>query len=334
LPALAVAIGLRYPTSPYATSRALEIHLCHQTFICMFHGKSRSHCMCAARPPIHGGAKEGSRMHRVLQISDTHLSPTKRHFERNWQPLKAWIAAQRPDLIIHTGDVTVDGADQDGDMLHCAELMRDLGVPVLSIPGNHDVGEAHHPHQPVNPERIARWRRHFGDDFWSRDIEGWRLLGLDSMLFGSGGPEEAHQLDWLEGQLAEAGGRRLAWFLHRPLFIETPDEGDKGYWSVSPEPRARLMELVRRHQVAIVASGHLHRAHDSQLDGTRYIWGPSSGFVVGPELQPDMAGTCSLGAVVYHFAGTEFTAAIHVLDALETLWIDDVIHEVYPPRAA
>jgi len=44
---------------------------------------------------------------RIIQISDTHLSPGKAHFADNWPPLARWIGEQRPDLVIHTGDVTV-----------------------------------------------------------------------------------------------------------------------------------------------------------------------------------------------------------------------------------
>ena len=47
-----------------------------------------------------------------------------------------------------------------------------------------------------------------------------------------------------------------------------------------------------------------------------------------------MAGTTTLGAVTYDFDGRDYKAAIHAVAALKTLWIDDVIHEVYPPRAA
>lgn len=273
-------------------------------------------------------------MRRIVQISDTHLSPAKRHFAGNWQPLTAWLTAQQPDLVIHTGDVTVDGADVEEDFVYCSALLTALGVPVLSVPGNHDVGEAHHPHQPVDAPRLARWREHLGADFWAHEVEGWRLIGLNSMLFGSDGAEEEEQLGWLERQIAEAGGRRLGWFLHRPLFIEAPDEGDKGYWSVPPKPRTHLLDLVRKHEVAFVASGHLHRAHDFAAAGTRYIWGPSSGFVVGEGLQPGMAGRTTLGAVTFDFDGRDYSAAIHEISTLQTLWIDDVIHEVYPPRAA
>ena len=79
---------------------------------------------------------------RIIQISDTHLSPGKAHFTDNWAPLARWIAEQRPDLVIHTGDVTVDGADVEADLRYAAELMRGLGVRFRAVPGNHDVGDA------------------------------------------------------------------------------------------------------------------------------------------------------------------------------------------------
>lgn len=273
-------------------------------------------------------------MVRVLQISDTHLSPGKRQFAENWEPLAAWVRSQRADLVVHSGDVTVDGADVEEDMRFCAALLPELGAPVLCVPGNHDVGEAGSPFQPVNAERVERWRRHFGPDHWSHDLPGWRLIGLDSLLLGSGEPEEERQFAWLEETLPRAEGRRIAWFLHQPLFITEPDEGDTGYWGVKPVPRARLLDLARRHDVALVASGHLHKSHDRHVDGIRHVWGPASGFVVGPALQPEMAGESRLGAVVYEFGPDGVSASIEEVAGLRRLLIDDVLHEVYPPRQA
>lgn len=273
-------------------------------------------------------------MTRILQISDTHLSRVKPQFASNWAPLADWVREQRADLIIHTGDLTVDGADSEVDMLDGAELMRSLPAPVLAVPGNHDVGEAGNRHQPVDAGRLARWRRHFGHDWWFRDVEGWRLVGIDSMLFGSGGDEEARQFDWLERSLRDAGDRRIAWFTHRPLFIESPDEGDTGYWSVKPKPRAALLELVARHRVALVATGHLHKWNDRTVAGCRYVWGPSSGFLVGPNCQPDFPGEKRLGAAVYEFARADVEVTMVDVPGLTRLWIDDVLHDVYPPRPA
>jgi 3',5'-cyclic AMP phosphodiesterase CpdA len=273
-------------------------------------------------------------MARVLQISDTHLSPAKRQFAPNWEPVRDWALRQDAQLIVHTGDLTVDGADSEEDMRRGAELMRSLGAPVLAVPGNHDVGEAGNVHQPVNAARLDRWRRHFHADRWSHDLAGWRLIGLDSMLFGDGSDEEARQFEWLVQAMATAGERRIAWFTHRPLFIDAPDEADTGYWSVRPAPRARLLELIDRCGVALVATGHLHKWRDFRVGRCRYVWCASSGFLVGPDNQREMPGEKRLGAAVYDFSATD-VAVTHVdIPGLSTLWIDDVLHEVYPPRAA
>ena len=125
-------------------------------------------------------------------------------------------------------------------------------------------------------------------------------------------------------------GRRIAWFTHRPLFIDAPDEPDTGYWSVKPAQRGPLLDLVRAHDVALVATGHLHRWRDATVDGCRYVWCPSSGFLVGPENQPDMPGEKWLGAVVYDFDGPEVAVRFGDVPGLTTLWIDDVLHDVYP----
>jgi alkaline phosphatase D len=273
-------------------------------------------------------------MVRVIQISDTHLSRSKAHFAANWPPVCDWVRRRKPDLVIHTGDLTVDGADSEADMRDGAQFMRELRTPWLAVPGNHDVGEAGNPHQPIDAERLARWRRHIGDDRWSRDIEGWRLIGLDSMLFGAGDDEEARQLAWLDEVSSSANGRRLAWFTHRPLFIDDPAEGDMGYWSVKPAPRAKLLERIRRDDVAIVATGHLHKWRDYRLDGCRYIWGASSGFLVGPDNQPDLPGEKRLGGAIFEFTGTGVAIAHEDVSGLAEYWIDDVLHEVYPPRGA
>jgi len=235
---------------------------------------------------------------RIIQISDTHLSPGKAHFTDNWAPLARWIGEQSPDLVIHTGDVTVDGADVTEDLRYAAELMRGLGVRFRAVPGNHDVGDPRHSRPPVNETRLERWRAHFGPDRLVEDVEDCRLIGFDAMLLGSGEREEGLQADWLDGVMRAAADRRIAWFLHRPLFLDSPDESDTGYWSVKPQPRSWLVERMQRHSVALVASGHPHKAHDFVRNGTRYIWGPSSAFLVGPRLKaPPMAGEHRLGAV-------------------------------------
>lgn len=270
---------------------------------------------------------------KIIQISDTHLSAGKPHFVGNWAPLRDWVAEQRPDLVIHTGDVTVNGADQEDDLAFCAERCAEIGPRVLVAPGNHDVGQPGS-HQPIVTERLQRWRQHFGPDHWLFDIPGWRLLGLNAMLFASGHPAEAEQDAWLAHAMQTAGQRRIAWFMHLPLFLEHPDEPDTGYWTIKPEPRRRLLDLVRRHEVALVGAGHLHKAHDLVMDGTRYVWCPAGSFVVGPGMQEEMPGEKFLGAVSLELAPDRLDVSVVHLNQLAVLWIDDVVHEVYPKPAS
>jgi 3',5'-cyclic AMP phosphodiesterase CpdA len=268
---------------------------------------------------------------RVIQITDTHLSRGKAHFAGNWAPLARWIASHRPDLVVHTGDVTVDGAGNDDDLAYAADLFAASGGHWRVLPGNHDVGEAGHHLQPVDEARLRRWRARFGADWWVEDIAGWRLIGLDALILGSGGADEAAQMAWLGEAMLGAGERRIAWFLHKPLFLDDPGEGDTGYWSIKPQPRAGLLALLERSPVALVASGHLHKAHDFRRAGTRYLWAPASSFLVGG-VQPPMPGEKRLGAVLYEFGESGFTAEICDVPGLVEHWLDDVIDEVYPRR--
>ena len=61
---------------------------------------------------------------RVLQISDTHVGHTRSHFLENWQKVHAWVEEQDADLLLHTGDVTLDGAGEPQDLPFCADLLR------------------------------------------------------------------------------------------------------------------------------------------------------------------------------------------------------------------
>jgi len=91
------------------------------------------------------------------------------------------------------------------------------------------------------------------------------------------------------------------------------------------------MELVRRCPVVLVASGHLHKAHDFLNDSTRYIWAPATAFLVGA-MAPPVPGENRLGAVVYEIDVGEIEAKIIEVPGLSPHWIDDVVEEVYPRR--
>jgi alkaline phosphatase D len=78
--------------------------------------------------------KRGSGLVRIVQISDTHLSRDQVDFLDNWARLAGWIADQHPDLVIHTGDVTFDGAGVEADLSFSVQLMNALGIAWRAVP--------------------------------------------------------------------------------------------------------------------------------------------------------------------------------------------------------
>ncbi|WP_064683719.1 metallophosphoesterase family protein [Rhizobium bangladeshense] len=265
---------------------------------------------------------------KIIQITDTHFSPSKPHFNGNWAPLLNWIEATGADLIVHTGDLTVDGADKDEDITFSMDLMRQVSIPMLIVPGNHDVGHFRETEQPVNAERLARWRSLAGDDRWLEDAAGWRFIGLNSLLLGHEDDEEEAQFEWLAQALEDRAGRRAALFAHKPLFVDTPDEGDTGYWSVRPAQRRRLYDLIAAHDVALFASGHLHWAWQGRFDNTQLTWGPSAAFIID-KMEREMPGERLIGAVVHEF-DISVESQIVAVPGMTAHVLDDVVLEVYP----
>jgi 3',5'-cyclic AMP phosphodiesterase CpdA len=266
---------------------------------------------------------------RIIQISDTHHSVEHRYFAQNVAATTNWLKSAEADFVVHTGDLAMDGASNAHDLTLGAQWIRETAHEILAVPGNHDVGDHLDikPTQQVDDARIEQWRSTIGPDFWSIDRSGWRLIGLDAMLMGTGHREEARQFEWFADALSSTGP--IAIFLHKPLFIDHPDEGPRGYWTVTPEPRRQLLALMAKADIRLVASGHLHIHRQYQHGETDFVWGPASSFVVG-ESQEDLGGERLLGAVIHDFSDDRVSSTFVRPEGLEDLLIEPVGHLIYP----
>ena len=137
------------------------------------------------------------------------------------------------------------------------------------------------------------------------------------MLTGSGEPEEDEQALWLEPVMAEAGERRIAWFLHRPLFLRIRAKAIPVIGR-SSRSRAGTSGAGAAHRVALVASGHLPSAR-FRLRGHSVVWSPASSFLIGAP-QPEMPGEKRLGAVVYELDNATLAARIAEVPGLAQHW--------------
>ncbi len=225
----------------------------------------------------------------VAQISDTHLGGPTAPFAPAFAKLAAWLKANPPDLIVHSGDITLDGVARDSDLDDAAALLGGLGGTLRCIPGNHDVGESTYVgarEAAVTRRALDAWSRRFGPYCWIEDFAGWRLLGIDAQLLGSGLDEETAQYAFLREAVASADGRRIGLFCHKPLFDEAADETLVGGRFVNPEPRAKLLDAFSGYAPAFVASGHVHQFRMTDVAGTTHVWAPSASFTFPDRMQP------------------------------------------------
>jgi alkaline phosphatase D len=283
-----------------------------------------------------GRAAAGARrMPTILQLSDAHLSPRTALFRANLAALRALAEADPPDLVVASGDLSLDGADRDADLAFAAELLRAFpGAAFLAVPGNHDVGSHPHtmPDQPFDDARLARWQAHLGPGRGLVDLPGWRVVALNSEVMGTGHPEEAAQAAFVAEAAAGIGDRRLAVVLHKPVFVTAPEDPTFDYWSVPPEARPALAPLLDHPGLRLVASGHLHLHHRFRRGRVDFAWAPAVSFLVEPEIQPGLPGERVCGALLHRLHEDQAETRLLSPPGLEMPYLGAIRAETYPVR--
>lgn len=250
---------------------------------------------------------------RLTQISDTHLARRLPGLTDNFHRVSEYIDAKRPDLVLNSGDLAFDGPTNPGDLEFAAALHKALPVPCRFLPGNHDIGDnptavGATPAHPVTDAKLESYRSIFGEDRWRFEAAGWCFIGLNSLIMNTGLADEAEQLDWLASQLADSKGKPLALFLHKPLFLDVPDDPELAATSFRYVPmpaRTRLIEMLGAVDWRLVASGHVHQRRDFTHARVRHIWAPSAAFVISDARQ-DVIGIKEVGLVEYRFQPDRF----------------------------
>ena len=238
---------------------------------------------------------------RVAQIADIHLSLSHGYFYDNWEVVLDELNSDPPDLVVVDGDVSFNGADEPRDLEFAREQLDRMRSPWVALPGNHDIGD--HPgskklDQPVNEERLQRWTDLFGPHQFSMSAHGWKIVGLCSELMGSGLSAEDRHWAWIEDELSAAGEPALL-FLHKPLFVRSPEEADFNKSCVDPASRARLLPLLDSSPVQLVGSAHVHVYKEMHARGIEFCWCPATSFVVTWEGKDVYGGTRRVGYLEY-----------------------------------
>lgn len=200
------------------------------------------------------------------------------------------------DAVVHVGDLVESGEAPEAVAARfaaAAAILDRLPVPWYPAAGDHDVNPPGYEPGSADRSRRELFVRLAGERVpaaagaagtarevgaagagdadgllrYAVDLGGWRLIVLDSQEVAHAEPR------WGDVFLARIGDRQLAWLaaelaasdepavvaLHQPQWLA---------WS----GWQRVHELLRRHPVAAVVSGHLHHPQDGgTLDGIRYL---------------------------------------------------------------
>jgi 3',5'-cyclic AMP phosphodiesterase CpdA len=217
-------------------------------------------------------------MTSFVQIGDTHFGETPDFIARNANPYAAAVRLvnainqlpQRPDFVIHTGDV-VDSADETAAYRLAQTVLAELGCPVYYATGNHD-----------RAAMLRQWMS-FGEKvdlaadvlFYRFSIGDEAFLVLDGRaadVIDPAGIISAEQLNYL--QSLPPAGNPLTLFIHFPALPVGSAWIDNAMLLQNGSALHRAL-LPLRARLRGVFHGHLHQGMHVMRDGITYTCVPS-----------------------------------------------------------
>lgn len=179
----------------------------------------------------------------------------------------------RPELIVASGDLTHRGRPEQHD--RAAGLLRSFRLPLLAIPGNHDIPYTF-------PARFTRTFAEF-ERLWTTTQPVYRserllIVGLNSVRAWrqqSGGLRQ-RQLDWAAAQLAGAEDGVLRIVVMHHQMIGAP-------WRSRKKPVARrnhVLAFLVDSGAELILGGHIHQAAVAERHEFEVVHGDVRGVTV------------------------------------------------------
>lgn len=209
-------------------------------------------------------------MSLLLQMSDPHFGTEQPAVV---QALAALVDAQRPELLVLSGDITQRARSAQ---FRAARAFTDsLRLPLLAIPGNHDIPLFNLAARLLWP--YAGYARAFGPELEpEHDTPALLVLGVNTTRpwRHKHGELSARQVERVAARLARAqAGQLRVVVVHQPVAV--PDSHDAN-------------NLLRGHRAAlerwaaagadVVMGGHIHLPYVIPLTGlARPVWAVQAG---------------------------------------------------------
>lgn len=236
-------------------------------------------------------AKPSDVIARIALVSDTHCNRStnadQQRYRGHLEKVIAQVNAAKVDFVVIAGDVTENGKPEE--LADFKDQIKSFDARVFYVPGNHDLGNKVLPGKKteLNAFRMSRYQMRMGPATFARDCAGVRIIGVNSPIFGSSFSQEKKMWSFLEKELSRRCPEPTIVFMHYPPFIKKPDESGGDYWNIEPEPRQRLLALLKKGGVKTVLTGHLHRDLINRHDGILYVTTRPVSFGLPKGKQPE-----------------------------------------------
>lgn len=167
------------------------------------------------------------------------------------------IAAMKPDVVIHLGDIYYSGTASEVERYFLAPLSEHLDLSktrCFSLCGNHDAYSAGAGYYDTLLPALSQPASYF-----CLRNDNWQFIALDTGLHDripGRGPTylEESEVEWLDDKLRTAGSRQTVLLSHHQLFSAYESIGETYY---NESLYAQVSDLIER--VALWFWGHEHR---------------------------------------------------------------------------
>jgi Icc protein len=226
-----------------------------------------------------------ARAFSFVQISDTHIGfdkPANPDARATAREAVAKIIAlpQKPDFILHTGDITHLSKDVEFD--DADQILKVAGVPVFHVPGEHDTLD-----EKPGAAYLARYgtKETRGSGWYSFDHDGVHFIALVNVLnlkAGGLGALGMDQLEWMERDLKHRpASTPVVVFAHMPLWTVSPE------WGWGTDDSSAAMSYLKRFGSVTVLNGHIHQVIQKTEGNISFHTARSTAF---PQAAPGTPG--------------------------------------------